>query len=205
LIKPLFLKFRGWVGSFLDFIGMAQLNFKNPHSYTKFRIIKSVKKKSGSKVFIEAGTYFGITADRCSKIFDQVYTIELNETLARNATAFLSARENVNVIKGDALKVLPELLEGNRIQNALIYLDGHVCGPTTSSGDFPEPAVEELKSLSFHKEKINAIVIDDFRSFGVEKNFPEKSALIKAAEDNFPSDLFHIFVEWDQLVIIRKN
>lgn len=195
---------KGWAGHMLDLAGAIRLGFKAPHNYTKFQIIRSLKQKSKSKIFIEAGTYFGITADRCSRVFDKVYTIELNQALAEKAAGFLRSRKNVTVIKGDALKVLPKLLQLDEINNALIYLDGHVCGPMTSSGDFPEPAVEELTALSSYKEKINAIVIDDFRNFGVKNNFPLKSTLLKSAEDNFPHDHFDVSVQWDQLVILRK-
>ncbi len=198
-------KVKGWLGHILDLVDAVRFDFKNPHSYTKFRMIQSLKQKSKSKILIEAGTYFGVTADRCSRIFDKVYTIELNQTLAQKAIYFLEPRKNVTVIKGDALKVLPKLLELNGTQNVFVYLDGHVCGPMTSYGDFPGPAVEELKTLSSYREKINAIVIDDFRNFGVEKNFPAKSTLVKVAEDNFPNDRFDISIHWDQLVILRKS
>lgn len=193
---------RGWAGHILDLLDMIRFDFKNPHNYTKFRILKSLKQKSGSKIFIEAGTYFGVTADRCAQIFDQVYTIEINPALAQKASDFLKPRKNVNVIQGDALTVLPQLLQKNGIENAFIYLDGHACD-STSVYDLPEPAVEELAALSRYQEKINAIVIDDFRNFGVEEKFPSKSALIKTAEDHFGND-FDISVQWDQLVILRK-
>ena len=203
-VKRFITHIRGWVGHLLDLFGVARFNFKNPHSYTKFKIIRALKKKSNAKVFIEAGTYFGITADRCSRIFDKVYTIELNQTLAQKATDFLKLRENVTVIKGDALKILPELLELNQVKDVFIYLDGHACDSMTSVSDLPEPAVEELAVLSLYWKKISAIVVDDFRNFGVEKDFPEKSVLIKAAEHNFPKDYFDISIHWDQLVILRK-
>ena len=175
--------FKGWAGHVLDLIGMTRFNLKNPRNYTKFRIIKSLKKKSKSKIFIEAGTYYGVTADRCSRIFDHVYTIELNPALAKKAADFLSPKKNIKVIEGNALMVLPELLGRSQVDDAFIYLDGHPCSSATSAGEIPEPAVEELAALSPYQKKINAVVIDDFRNFGVEKDFPEKSALLKIRLD----------------------
>ena len=195
---------RGWMGHVLDLVGMFRFDLKNPHSYTKFRAICALKQKSKSKVFIEAGTYRGVTADRCARVFDRVYTIELNQALAKKAADFLKSRKNVTVIEGNALVVLPQILQLSEVDNAFIYLDGHPCDSTTSAGAVPEAAVEELVALSPYQEKINAIVVDDFRNFGVEKEFPAKSALLKAAEDNFRDSHFHIFVERDQLVILRK-
>lgn len=203
-MRRFIINLKGWMGYLTDLFRLMTFDSRNPHNYTKFQMIRSVKRKSNSKIFIEAGTYHGVTADRCARIFDRVYTVELNRDLARKSADFLSIRKNVTVIEGDALKVLPGLLKRAEIQNVLIYLDGHVCGPNTSAGDFPEPAVEELKALSCHEAKINAVIIDDFRNFGVEKNFPEKSALMKAAEENFPNDRFDISVRLDQLIILRK-
>lgn len=204
MTRRLIAEIRGWVGYVLDLVGMFRFDLKNPHSYTKFRAIRSLKQKSKSKMFVEAGTYEGVTADRCARLFDQVYTVELNHALARRAASFLSPRKNVTVIEGDALKVLPELLKRTEVQKVFVYLDGHLCGPMTSCGDVPEPALEALKAISPYREKINAIVVDDFRNFGVEKNFPSKSALLQAAEDHFSNGGFDISVQWDQLILLRK-
>ncbi|MBI4353097.1 MAG: hypothetical protein HY593_04130 [Candidatus Omnitrophica bacterium] len=196
---------KGFLGYGLDLLRILRLDFKNPHSYTKFRMIRSVQRKAHCRVLIEAGTYFGATADRCSRIFDQVYTIELDERLAEKASDYLKRRKNVRVMKGDALHILPQLLQREDIGNVLIYLDGHFCGDGTACGIFPEPAVEELRLLSPYKEKINAVIVDDFRSFGSEEGFPAKSVLLKSAEDCFMDGFFETTVFLDQLLIVRTR
>lgn len=189
-------------GHLLDIYRLAAFNFKNPHSYTKFRQIKSLKQRTKSSVFIETGTYLGVTTHRCSSIFNHIYTIELDQNLATQATNYLSSKKNVEVIQGDALEVLPNLLNREEVNHALVFLDGHFSGGVTACGTEPEPAIEELKILAKHKSKIKCIVIDDFRSFGNDSGFPKKSNLFKAIEDFFAE--FEITVHLDQIIITEK-
>lgn len=41
--------------------------------------------------------------------------------------------------------------------------------------------MEELRVVEKFKDKVNAVIIDDFRTFGVESDFPKKSDLLKRA------------------------
>lgn len=190
------------LGYILDIYKIAMFNFTNPHSLTKFFLIKKLQKTNNLSCMIETGTYLGVTTNRCSFIFDQVYTIELSKELAAKADEFLEKRKNVEVICGDALEILPILMK--RVTNkALIFLDGHFSGGDTSKTDVPEPAIAELKILADFKDKIGAIVIDDFRSFGKETGFPLKSELLKSAETYF--DNYEIFVHLDQLILVAKK
>ncbi len=190
---------QAFIGHIIDLYRLASFNFKNPHSYTKFRQIKSLQKRTNATVFIETGTYLGVTTKRCATIFSKLYTIELDEELAKQAKNYLSNNNNVEVIQGDTLEFLPNLLEREEINNALVFLDGHFSGGITACGDIPEPAIEELKILAKHKIKIKCIIIDDFRSFGIESGFPKKSELLKATENYF--DDYQITIHLDQLII----
>ena len=87
------------------------------------------------------------------------------------------------------------------VSKALIFLDGHFSGGTTGQGALPEPAIDELKILAESKNKIEAIIIDDFRCFGQEPGFPEKSELLKAAETYFGE--YKISVYFDQLILLK--
>lgn len=200
----LYLHVRGWAGYIQDLYRIAGINFSNPHSYTKFLVINKLRKRTGATVLVEAGTFRGVTTARCSSVFDRVYSIELDPKLARAATRYLRKKNNVHVIQGDALQVIPELMEKEKLSNVLLFLDGHFSGGETACGDTPEPAAEELRRLERYKENINAIVIDDLRSFGTESGFPRKSELLRSAEDTFGSG-FDITLFLDQLILTRKS
>jgi hypothetical protein len=194
---------QAFIGHFLDLYKIASFNFINPHSYTKFRQIKSIQEKTRSTVFIETGTYRGVTTKRCSSLFEKIYTVELDEKLAVEAAAYLADEKHVEVIQGDALEALPKILEDDSVNNVLIFLDGHFSGGETACSNLPEPAIEELKIISKYSKKVKGIVIDDFRLFGTEHGFPTKSELIKAAESYF--DGYEIIVHLDQLIIAKSK
>ncbi|MFH7024930.1 MAG: rRNA adenine N-6-methyltransferase family protein [Heteroscytonema crispum UTEX LB 1556] len=192
---------QAYIGHVLDLYQIASFNFKNPRSYTKFRQIKSLQKRTNASVFIETGTFLGVTTKRCVPIFSKLYTIELDKQLAEQAKSFLSNNKNVEVIQGDSLEVLPQLLERKEIDNALVFLDGHFSGGVTACGDLPEPAIQELNILAKYKNKIKCIIIDDFRSFGSEPGLPKKFELLKAVENQFYE--YQTTVYLDQLIIAK--
>jgi hypothetical protein len=196
-------RLRGLAGSVIDLYHIVDVSFVNPHSYTKFRQIRAVQRRTGARTFVEAGTLSGLTAARCAPIFAQVYTIELDQELARRATSYLAPLPNVRVIQGDAPFKLPELLGNSAVRDALLFLDGHYSGAGTTCGDLPEPAVEILPLIAPYQAKIKAVIIDDFRSFGTEPGYPKKSALLEQAERYFAENSFDLSVNLDQVILRR--
>jgi len=191
-------------GHIVDLYRLVTFDVRNPHSYSKLRQIKALAKKTNSSVFIEAGTFVGNTAMRCSRAFEKVITIELDAGLYRLASAYLAKRSNVLCLEGDALKILPSVLNTADVRNCLVFLDGHFSGGVTAHGDLTEPACEEIAVLATYKDKINAVIVDDFRCFGRDKGWPRRSLLLKTVEDSF-GDGFDYTVHLDQVLIWRKQ
>ena len=182
-----------------DLWNLFRFKIANPHSWSKYRQLKAVGRRTGAKMFVETGTYLGNTSMRCSKVFDRVVTIELDPDLHRQAKSFLSSRANVECVLGDATQELPQILSREDCRDAVLFLDGHFSSGETAHGDVPEPACELLDSLAAYKEKICGIVVDDFRLFGVEKGWPKKSELLSSAEQHFAG--FRFSIHLDQLLI----
>jgi hypothetical protein len=196
--------FAAFGGHLVDLWRLVSFQPSNPHSYSKFRNIKSVAKRTGATQMIETGTYLGNTAMRCAPHFQKLYTVELDKELVAKATVYLTKRKNVEVIQGDALAELPKILARPDVNNLLVFLDGHFSGGVTAHGDVPEPACEEVEVLRQFKSKIRAIIVDDFRCFGTDAGWPTKSALLHSLETCFNDD-FDIAVHLDQVLITRKN
>jgi len=194
-------RWRALAGYWLDLYRLSRARFVNAHSYLKFVHLRAVARRCGASTFIETGTYRGVTAYRCSFVFKSVFTIEIQPELATAAATFLARRPNVRVICGDAVSELGRVFQNNTFDSALVYLDGHFSGGVTGCGGLPEPALEEMRVLAEFKSRIGAIVIDDFRSFGVEPGFPQKSELLRAAEDLFGE--YALSVNYDELAIAR--
>lgn len=112
----------GFLADIFSFIG---LRLNNPRSFNKFLLILKYKKASSSNTFLEVGTFHGVTSRRCSGYFEKVYTVEINQELAKRAAIKFAKlnKRNVHVVEGDGLKRLPEILARNDV---LEFLDGQL-------------------------------------------------------------------------------
>jgi hypothetical protein len=198
--KPL----SGLAGYLHDIYLLATCRMVNPHSYLKFLTIKRAFQKTHSTTLIETGTYLGGTAYRCAKIFKKVYTIELDPVLVQKARINLAGCSNVEVIHGDAVEQLGKLFNAGSIERAVVFLDGHYSGGDTAHGEIAEPALEELKILGQNRNRINAVIIDDFRNFGMEPGHPPKSELFRSLEKFLPEAEFTLQIQNDQVMATRR-
>jgi hypothetical protein len=195
----------GLVGYVLDLARLGRGVPVNLHSLMKYLAIRSLAKTVGAECLIETGTFLGVTAARCARIFDTVLTVELDEKLADRAAKLLGKYVNVKVCRGDAVALLPEMLAACGGRTAVVFLDAHYSGGATARSAAPEPALAELAILGRYADRIGGIIIDDFRSFGVEPGFPNKAELLAAAEKHFPHPRFAIRAHCDQIVIARAE
>jgi hypothetical protein len=177
----------------------------NLHSYMKYAVLRRVGRRTGARCLVETGTFLGVTAARCARSFDRVFTIELNAKLAVRARNYLQRFPNVDVFEGDAAKLLPEIVARDDARESVVFLDGHFSGGVTAHGAVPEPAIAELQILARHANQICGIVVDDFRLFGTESGFPSKADLISTAERCFPFPRFDLNVHADQMIIERRK
>ena len=198
-------------GYVADVFQIASFRFSNPHSLMKFFQIDSLRKRTGATQFIEAGTYLGLTAERCSKVFQKVYTIELDPALVRKASARLRRHPNIELIEGDASIHLEQILQRPEVDDVVIFWDGHACGAYAQSGDLApvadiatEPVMSGLGRIFGWSHKIKGIIVDDFRLFGEQEGFPSKAELIGLLE-TFGRNTFEVNVHLDQVILARKQ
>jgi hypothetical protein len=174
-----------------------------PHSLVKLQNIRVCRDLSDARMAIEIGSFKGVTTRRLSYLFDEVISVEIDENLFEEAKRRCTGRNNVELIRGDGAIVLPDL--GPRLDRALLFLDGHFSGGETGQGDEPEPVLKELDLLAGHLDRLAAVVIDDFRLFGVEPGWPSKNAVLRKVEDTFPRPEWAITVQYDQVLAYRKS
>ena len=192
-------------GCLVDMASLARGLPVNLHSYMKYVVLRRLRRRTGAQCLIETGTFRGVTAARCARVFDRVFTVELDLRLATNAKTYLRRFPNVEVFNGDAVELLPQIIARDDAREAVVFLDAHNSGGGTAQRDGPEPAVLELEILGRHADRICGIVVDDFRLFGVEPGFPTKADLISAAERLFPFTHFELMVHADQLLVERRR
>ena len=192
-------------GYLLDRVRLSRGHPINLHGYLKFVVLRELRQRTAARCLIETGTFLGVTAARCARVFGRVFTIELDPRLARDARRHLRDYPNVEVFEGDAAEWLPRILAREDAREAVVFLDAHHSGGETARGDVPEPAIIELEAMSPFRDRICGIVVDDFRLFGAEPGFPTKAELVSAAEGLFRHPGFELKAHADQLIVERRR
>lgn len=192
-------------GSLVDLLNILRRRFTNPHSYTKFLVLRAIAQRTGADTFVEAGTFRAVNAERCARVFRKVFTVELDAELAAAARARLATLPGCAVVEGDAAVHVPAIVARPEVGNVVILLDAHPCGEGTAEGEIADPAISMMEALAPNASKIKALLVDDFRLFGVEPGYPEKWQLVRAAEELFGKIGFSVYVFMDQLIVERTS
>lgn len=148
--------------------------------------------------FVETGTYFGDTISFIHESFDKCYTIELSNDLYKYNVDKFSKYENITFINGDAGKILKQLIFD--IDGPIVYwLDGHFSGGITAKSDSNTPILAELNAIISRNNERDIIFIDDYNSFGYDKDYPSIES-VKNLFINFNSNT--IFKKQGNILII---
>lgn len=116
----------------------------------KFIILRDEYKIS---TVIETGTYHGDTTEWLCKNFENVYTIEYDERYLNIAKEKLSHYSNVTIFKGRSQDILGDILEKNKHETNIIFLDAHW---------YENPVIKELDVIKESGTK-PIIAIHDFK------------------------------------------
>lgn len=173
-----------------------------PHSLTKLHNLKLCRDMSGANTVVEIGTFKGVMAKRLSRLFDRVITVEIVPELYEISKKRCASRKNIELLLGDGSELLPKISAD--VTNAVLFLDGHFSGGDTGQGDEPEPVLKELDLVEAHLENFNAVVVDDFRLFGVDKGWPKKSEVLEKLETVLPASEWDHYIINDQFVTVRS-
>ena len=114
-------------------------------------------------IFIETGSFVG---DGIQQAIDAGYTriisIELSDKYFEISKNRFSNNPNVEIVKGDSFKVLPEILK-NINDPVTFWLDGHHSCGDTALGEHWAPLMQELEAIKNHHIKTHTVMIDDMR------------------------------------------
>jgi hypothetical protein len=188
-------------GYLLDLVAKLRNRIFVPHSLMKLHNLKLCRDLTGATTVVEIGTYKGVTAKRLSRLFNTVVTVEIDSALHAHAKERCRGRSNIEFLLGDGAKLLPQI--AGRVRDAVLFLDGHFSGAETSQGDEPEPVLAELDHITPWLDHFSAIVVDDFRLFGIDKGWPKKSEVLAKLETIFPETQWQLSVHNDQFLVIR--
>ncbi len=150
-------------------------------------------------VLLESGTYLGDTVAYFLPHARRIVSIEVEPKLYADARERFANEPSVELILGDALDVVPQLVQ-MMDEPPLLWLDGHFSGGVTGQGQEVEPAGTILHRLArIRKPHGITAVIDDLRLFGRDPTFPTLDELVRNARAAFPDA--RMYVGLDSLVI----
>ncbi|GGG76621.1 hypothetical protein GCM10007415_05560 [Parapedobacter pyrenivorans] len=173
--KVAFDQFREYIGFHTNLPSLHIVKQNNVHKY---------RQKYDFKIFIETGTYLGDMVEAQRSNFNQIYSIELGESLYQKSTERFKDFPHVKILLGDSSILLEDLLTKTIEQPALFWLDGHYSSGVTAKGEKDTPIMEELAAI-LQSPIHHGILIDDARLFTGEADYPsidELSSFIKAKD-----------------------
>jgi hypothetical protein len=145
-------------------------------SRVKQKIVKKYAKQFNLKILVETGTYFGDMVSATQQFFDEIYSIELCDSLYEMAKKRFSKFPHIHIVQGDSGKVLPNLLCLIQ-QHCLFWLDAHYSGGITAKSNRKTPIIEELQCILNHPILDHVILIDDARFFIGHNGYPSVEEL----------------------------
>jgi len=144
------------------------------------------------RVFIETGTYTGHMVYAMLNKFKEIYSIELDYTLAEKAKMKFMGYRNVHIIQGDSAQVLPVILE-KVSQPCLFWLDARYSGGKTAKGELETPIMRELSFILNHPVAgKHILLIDDARCFTGQNDYPALGSLETLIKENHPDWIFEV-------------
>lgn len=142
------------------------------------------KERYSLDMFVETGTFTGVTAKWASKHFFQVHTVELREEYYEVAEHNLLNLRNVTMYLNDSRNALPEIINNVGNYGTLFYLDAHWSrGVNYGRPMIDSVVIEEILLINEFAENNHVIIVDDSHRFGTE-NWPTKKGVIYALENN---------------------
>lgn len=162
-----------------------------PH-YGKQLVVADYGHRFNIPVLVETGTYTGHMVMSMLDRFDEVYSIELDKTLASQAKKTFSLYGHIHIIQGASEQRLPEILQQIH-KPCLLWLDAHYSGGATAKGDNETPILYELDHVFRHRLSPQfVLLIDDARCFTGEGGYPTLEQLADKVKEVYPEWIFEV-------------
>jgi hypothetical protein len=156
-----------------------------PPRNVKQKIVKAYGEQFNLKLLIETGTYLGDMIDATRKSFNEIYSIELSDSLYEKAKKRFSKFPHIQLLHGDSSLVLPTVLSSIN-QPCLFWLDAHYSGGITSKKILESPIIEEMSCIMQHPILDHVVLIDDARCFVGLGGYPSIDELRKLVSQYRP-------------------
>jgi len=161
-----------------------------PHCF-KTTLVKQYARKLSIHNFIETGTYMGQMVYAVRKIFDKIYSIELDGKLFLDCCKKFNRFNHIHILQGDSGDLLPIIIS-DISEPCLFWLDAHYSGGLTAKSELETPIMQEINSILSHRIRNHCILIDDARMFVGQREYPTIERLKKYILSKRPDSLVEL-------------
>jgi hypothetical protein len=171
-----------------------------PHIF-KQKTVLEYARRFGLRTLVEAGTYYGEMVHATLDSFDQIYTVELDPTLAALARRRFLHYPHVHVFEGDSQAMIPKILD--QLQHpSLFWLDAGYYGWDQQMGDRGR-LTSELRSILSHAIPDHLVLMDDAHGLSGRNGAPTVEELKRDIEREFPGRT--VEVSYNIVRIVRSQ
>lgn len=157
------------------------------------RLLETLRRQGGYRVFVETGTARGDTAAMAGNLFETVITMEADQGLSEAARERLSGRQGILPLCGDSRDLLPQWMP--RLAGpAVFWLDAHFCGGASFGRGDECPVLAEIAAV-VASPLAHVVLIDDARLFAAPPppphdpaDWPTLDAVLAALDGGAPRD-----------------
>lgn len=173
--------------------------------------VKTLKRWGGNEVWIETGTYEGLTTIEISKFAKHVISLEASSKYFDLAVISLSRYQNIDLVHGTSENsldsVMSKLSRERKLSDVSFWLDAHYSSGETYRGLKDSPVIEELKTIQSYliDMKLFTICIDDVRLFRPDMSMPEHFPDLSEIMNWIQSNGLFWTIEHDILIISNRE
>lgn len=161
-----------------------------PAKEVKQFIIRNIAGEYGIRTFVETGTYKGEMVYAQFPFFNQIYSIELSESLFNECVKKFRRFPNIKLIQGDSGEVLNRLVP-QLSKPSIFWLDAHYSAGITARGNIDCPIEKELDAVG-NSNYEHIVVIDDAKDFVGIDGYPTIEGLEEITKRILPTYKFHL-------------
>jgi hypothetical protein len=148
-----------------------------PPSAVKRATLRSYAQRYGLPTLVETGTYKADTVRALRRCFTEIYSIEVDPVLHRQAQHRCRRQRNAVLLLGDSAHRLVEVV-GRMRGPGLFWLDAHYSGGATGMAALETPVLAELRAILSGPVRGHVILIDDYREFVAGRvDYPTEQAV----------------------------
>lgn len=143
----------------IDLNRPEMVGYMSPHAEWKRELIRDFGRRFSIRAFIETGTCWGTTVGAVAECFDEISTVEIEESFYKFASKKY-AYTGAKFYFGSSSEKLPAMIQNTTRRPILFWLDAHITGGTTIN--LGDQIAGELKAIDeFAPDSV--VLIDDVK------------------------------------------